>query len=111
MLLIGDWTGITLMDDKANEVRLPRSGAVSIYSDRHLDKTDPSRSHRVTVIATKQDTCIMIQSHASVIEAGSFTHLSLHQALTEAIQVERENKEKIEIINRTTTSLQLISQT
>ena len=93
--LLVDWRGITVMDDKANKIRLPRTGVVSLFMDRYLDKVNPTIMHKVSLMVQVLDMFILLHDWATVIAAGRFLHMSINQALTEAIQTNREAKSRL----------------
>ena len=71
-----DFTGIMLMDDKASEIKLSRTGVILLFSDRDLDETNPMSLQRVTVMTKVLDTSMLLKGHAPVIEGGRFPHIS-----------------------------------
>ena len=74
--LLADRIGNTLMVDKANEIRLPRTGEASIFLDRDLDEFDPINPHRIAAMARITDAFMPIQGHAPLIVTGNFPVVS-----------------------------------
>ena len=86
--LLVAWSGIILIDDKANKIIPPRTGVVSSLSGRDLDEVDTTHPQRVIFVIQVLDAFIIIlQGNTPVIPGGRFLQMSLNQAQREAIEV------------------------
>ena len=62
------------MDDKFNEIELPRAKATNLFSDGGLGKVDPISPSGRTVMTGVLGAFILIQGHAYVITGRTFLH-------------------------------------